>query len=77
MANISHTKIKQPSFGEKRPKLTYTKICRFTVIEKYGRAFLPPRCVDKSIKARQPYKVIAMISIHIHDEMSKNKGDNV
>jgi hypothetical protein len=28
---ISHTKIKQPSFGEKRPKLTYTKISRFTV----------------------------------------------
>jgi hypothetical protein len=26
MAKISHTKIKQPSFGEKRPKLTYTKI---------------------------------------------------
>jgi hypothetical protein len=31
MAKISHTKIKQPSFGEKRPKLTYTKISRFTV----------------------------------------------
>jgi hypothetical protein len=26
MAKISHTKIKQPSFGEKRPELTYTKI---------------------------------------------------
>jgi hypothetical protein len=26
MAKISHTKIKQLSFGEKRPKLTYTKI---------------------------------------------------
>jgi hypothetical protein len=24
MAKISHTKIKQPSFGEKRSKLTYT-----------------------------------------------------
>jgi hypothetical protein len=33
MAKISHTKIKQPSFGEKRPKLTYTKISRFTVYE--------------------------------------------
>jgi magnesium-transporting ATPase (P-type) len=32
MAKISHTKIKQLSFGEKRPKLTYTKISRFTVI---------------------------------------------
>jgi hypothetical protein len=32
MAKISHTKIKQPSFGEKRPKLTYTKISRFTVL---------------------------------------------
>jgi hypothetical protein len=32
MAKISHTKIKQPSFGEKRPKLTYTKISQFTVI---------------------------------------------
>jgi hypothetical protein len=31
MVKISHTKIKQPSFGEKRPKLTYTKISRFTV----------------------------------------------
>ena len=31
MAKISHTKIKRPSFGEKRPKLTYTKISRFTV----------------------------------------------
>ena len=31
MAKISHTKIKQLSFGEKRPKLTYTKISRFTV----------------------------------------------
>jgi hypothetical protein len=30
MAKISHTKIKQPSFGEKRPKLTYTKISRLT-----------------------------------------------
>jgi hypothetical protein len=30
MAKISHTKIKQPSFGEKSPKLTYTKISRFT-----------------------------------------------
>ena len=29
MAKISHTKIKQPSFGEKRTKLTYTKISRF------------------------------------------------
>jgi hypothetical protein len=77
MANISHTKIKHPSFGEKRPKLTYTNISRFTVIEKNGRAFLPPRCVHKSIKAGQPYKVIAMISINIHDEMSNNKGDNV
>ena len=28
--NFTH-KIKQPSFGEKRPKLTYTKISRFTV----------------------------------------------
>jgi hypothetical protein len=28
---ISHTKIKQPSFGEKRSKLTYTKISQFTV----------------------------------------------
>jgi hypothetical protein len=39
MDKISHTKIKQPSFGEKRPKLTYTKISRFTVIhmsEKYA-----------------------------------------
>jgi hypothetical protein len=26
MAKISHTEIKQPSIGEKRPKLTYTKI---------------------------------------------------
>jgi hypothetical protein len=25
MAKITHTKIKQPSFGEKRSKLTYTK----------------------------------------------------
>jgi hypothetical protein len=33
MAKISHTKIKQPSFGGKRPKLTYTKISRFTVTE--------------------------------------------
>jgi hypothetical protein len=33
MAKISHTKIKQPSFGEKRPKLTYTKISRFTVFK--------------------------------------------
>ena len=33
MAKISHTKIKQPSFGEKRPKLTYTKISRFTVYQ--------------------------------------------
>jgi len=32
MAKISHTKIKQPSFGEKKPKLTYTKISRFTVL---------------------------------------------
>jgi hypothetical protein len=32
MAKISQTKIKQPSFGEKRPKLTYTKISRFTVV---------------------------------------------
>jgi hypothetical protein len=32
MAKISHTKIKQPSFGEKRAKLTYTKISQFTVI---------------------------------------------
>jgi hypothetical protein len=32
MAKISHTKIKQPSLGEKRPKVTYTKISRFTVI---------------------------------------------
>jgi hypothetical protein len=32
MAKISHTKIKQPSFGEKRPKLTCTKISRFTVV---------------------------------------------
>ena len=32
MAKISHTKIKQPSFGEKRPKSTYTKISRFTVM---------------------------------------------
>jgi hypothetical protein len=32
MAKISHTKIKQPSFGEKRPKLNYTKISRFTVM---------------------------------------------
>jgi hypothetical protein len=31
MAKISHAKIKQPSFGEKRPKLTYTKISGFTV----------------------------------------------
>jgi hypothetical protein len=26
MAKISHTEIKQPSIGEKRPKLTHTKI---------------------------------------------------
>jgi hypothetical protein len=32
MAKISHTKIKQPSFGEKRPKLTYTKISRLSQI---------------------------------------------
>jgi hypothetical protein len=32
MAKISHTKIKQPSFGEKRPKLIYTKISRFEVM---------------------------------------------
>jgi hypothetical protein len=32
MAKISHTKIKQPSFWEKRPKLTYTKNSRFTVL---------------------------------------------
>jgi hypothetical protein len=32
MAKISHTKIKQPSFEKKRPKLTYTKISRFTVL---------------------------------------------
>jgi hypothetical protein len=31
MAKISHTKIKHPSFGENRPKLTYTKISQFTV----------------------------------------------
>ena len=37
MAKISHTKIKQPSFGEKRPKLTYTKISRFTV-EQHGES---------------------------------------
>jgi hypothetical protein len=37
MAKISHTKIKQPSFGEKRPKLTYTKISRFTVLVFDGR----------------------------------------
>jgi hypothetical protein len=30
MAKISHTKIKQPSFAEKMPKLTYTEISRFT-----------------------------------------------
>ena len=35
MAKISHIKIKQPSFGEKRPKLTYTKISRFTVFRVY------------------------------------------
>ena len=35
MAKISHTKVKQPSFGEKRPKLTYTKISRFTVIDNW------------------------------------------
>jgi hypothetical protein len=34
MAIISHTKIKQPSFGEKRPKLTYTKISRFMVLDR-------------------------------------------
>jgi hypothetical protein len=34
MAKISHTKIKQSSFGEKkRPKLTYIEISRFTVPE--------------------------------------------
>jgi hypothetical protein len=32
MDKISHTKIKQPSFGEKRPKLTYTKISWFKVV---------------------------------------------
>jgi hypothetical protein len=31
MAKITRTKIKQPSFGEKRLILTYTKISRFTV----------------------------------------------
>ena len=37
MAKISHTKIKQPSLGEKRPKLTYNKISRFTVfLEQYA-----------------------------------------
>jgi hypothetical protein len=35
MAKISHTKIKQPSFGEKRPKLTYTKISRFMVFSTF------------------------------------------
>jgi hypothetical protein len=39
MAKISHTKIKQPSFGEKRPKLTYTKISRFTVYDLLRSAF--------------------------------------
>jgi hypothetical protein len=32
MAKIPHTKIKQPSFGEKRPKSTYAKISRFTEV---------------------------------------------
>ena len=32
MAKIPHNKIKQPSFGEKRPKSTYAKIFRFTVV---------------------------------------------
>jgi hypothetical protein len=31
------------------------------------------RCVHKFNKAGQPYKVIAMISINIHDEMSKKE----
>jgi hypothetical protein len=34
MAKISHTKIKQPSFGEKRPKLTYNIILLLILIKK-------------------------------------------
>jgi hypothetical protein len=36
MAKISYTKKNQPSFGEKRPKLTYNKISRFTVVILYN-----------------------------------------
>jgi hypothetical protein len=40
MAKISHTKIKQPSFGEKRPKLTYTKISRFTGYTQHANLYI-------------------------------------
>jgi hypothetical protein len=40
---------------------------------KYGRAFLPSRCLHKVIKVGEPYKVIAMTSVNIHDEMSQKE----
>jgi hypothetical protein len=33
MAKISHTKISQPSFGEKKAKINLHQISRFTVID--------------------------------------------
>jgi hypothetical protein len=53
MAKISHTKIKQPSFGEKRPKLTYTNISLFKgivilqYIFKYERVQVKKYCIDQ------------------------------
>jgi hypothetical protein len=54
---ISHTKIKQPSFGEKRPKLTYTKICRFTVYHLNIALFLQPIDVKERCGIIQSYRV--------------------
>ena len=54
MAKISHTKIKQPSFGEKRPKLTYTKISRFTV----------HRAKDVTVCVKHRAKAAAVCVIH-------------
>jgi hypothetical protein len=44
LINFAVSKIKLPSFGEKRPKLPYTKISRFTVnceIDQHDKFYLP------------------------------------
>jgi hypothetical protein len=67
MTKISHIKIKQPSFGEKRPKLTYTKISRF-MVQHYVIKFVVNKCfiIPDSMRLQyhgQTYNLMAMFIV--------------